>query len=87
MAHGDVWAFGQERHNPHPAPFPVPLIERIIASTTAQVILDPVMGSGTTAVVARLLGRDFIGIDISPDYCRMAEERRHRFYFGAPHRQ
>jgi len=33
------------------------------------------MGSGTTAVVAKKLDRQFIGIDISPEYCKMAEER------------
>jgi site-specific DNA-methyltransferase (adenine-specific) len=73
-----VWEFGQELKNPHPAPFPVALIERIISSTEAQIILDPFMGSGTTAVVAKALGRKYIGIDISPDYCKMAEERIER---------
>lgn len=72
---GDVWEFPQEMKNKHPAPFPVALIERIISSTYAQIILDPFMGSGTTAVAAKNLGRDFIGIEISPDYCRMSEER------------
>ena len=51
-AYGDVWEFKQEMKNEHPAPFPVALIDRIISSTTAQIILDPFMGSGTTAVVA-----------------------------------
>ncbi len=72
---GDVWEFTQEMNNPHPAPFPVELIERIIGSTKAHVILDPFMGSGTTAIAARNLGRSYIGIDISPDYCKMAEKR------------
>ncbi|HNX05336.1 MAG TPA: site-specific DNA-methyltransferase [Opitutales bacterium] len=74
-AHGDVWEFGQDMNNEHPAPFPVPLIERIISSTTAQLVLDPFSGSGTTAAVAKILGRHFIGIDICEDYCRMARER------------
>lgn len=74
-AYGDVWEFGQELKNKHPAPFPVELVERIISSTTAQLILDPFMGSGTTAYVAKQLKRDFIGIDISPEYCSMAEMR------------
>jgi len=74
-AYGDVWEFTQDMNNPHPAPFPVALIERIVSSTNAQTILDPFMGSGTTAVVAKALGRKFIGIDISPEYCRMSEER------------
>ncbi|SDX63109.1 modification methylase [Allochromatium warmingii] len=74
-AYTDVWEFCQESKNKHPAPFPEDLIERIIASTNAQIILDPFMGSGTTAVVAKKLNRQFIGIDISPEYCRMAQER------------
>lgn len=74
-AHGDIWEFTQEMNNPHPAPFPVHLIERIISSTTADVVLDPFMGSGTTAIAALRHERDYIGIDISPDYCEMAEER------------
>ena len=74
-AHGDVWEFGQESKNKHPAPFPLDLIERIISSTTAKNILDPFMGSGTTALAAKKLGRNFIGIDISPEYCEMALQR------------
>jgi len=72
---GDVWEFGQERNNLHPAPFPSDLIERIISSTTAKIILDPFMGSGTTAVVSKRLNRNYIGIEISPDYCKVAEDR------------
>jgi modification methylase len=72
---GDVWEFTQEMNNPHPAAFPVDFINRIISSTTASTILDPFMGSGTVAVVAKALKRNFIGIEISPQYCQMAEER------------
>lgn len=72
---GDVWEFMQDMNNDHPAAFPVDLIDRIISSTNAKIILDPFMGSGTTAISAINLNRSFIGIDISPDYCRMAEER------------
>jgi len=74
-AYGDVWEFTQEMKNDHPAPFPVALIQRIISSTNAKIILDPFIGSGTTAVVAKGLKRDFIGIDISPEYCKMSEDR------------
>ncbi len=42
------------------------------------IVLDPFLGSGTTAVVARRLERDYIGIDCVPDYCRMATERLQR---------
>jgi modification methylase len=72
---GDIWEFGQEMKNPHPAPFPVALIERIILSSDGQTVFDPFMGSGTTAVAAKKLGRDYFGIELSPDYCKSAESR------------
>jgi modification methylase len=72
---GDVWEFMQETRNDHPAPFPVPLIDRIIGSTTAKLILDPFMGSGTTAISALNFGRNYIGLELSPDYCRDARSR------------
>lgn len=78
-AHGDVWEFGQELNNPHPAPFPAALIERIISSTNAKIVLDPFLGSGTTAIVALNLNRTFIGIDVSPEYCQMAKDRIKNF--------
>ncbi len=79
-AHGDVWEFTQEMNNEHPAAFPARLIDRVISSTDAKVILDPFMGSGTTAISAINCKRDFIGIEISPEYCKMAEDRikKHR---------
>jgi len=61
--------------NGHPAPFPVNLIDRIISSTNAKIILDPFMGSGTTAISAINFKRDYIGIDISPEYCKSARKR------------
>ncbi len=73
--YGDVWEIMQEVRNDHPAPFPVELVDRIVSSTDAQVILDPFMGSGTTAVVAQGLGRHYIGIEISQTYCKSAETR------------
>jgi modification methylase len=72
---GDVWEFTQEMDNEHPAAFPVSLIDQIISSTTAKTILDPFMGSGTTALSAINHGRDFIGIELSPQYCEMAVDR------------
>lgn len=74
-AHGDVWEFTQEMKNDHPAAFPVDLIDRIISSTNAKLILDPFMGSGTAAISAINFKRDYIGIDISPEYCEMARKR------------
>ncbi|MDR2170590.1 MAG: site-specific DNA-methyltransferase [Planctomycetaceae bacterium] len=73
--YGDVWTFTQELNNKHPAPFPVNLVKRIISSTAAEIILDPFIGSGTTAVAAVQLKRKYIGIEISETYCKMANER------------
>ena len=67
-AFGDVWEFKQEMKNEHPAPFPVALIDRIIHSTYAKTILDPFMGSGTTAIAALMNNRNYVGIELSPDY-------------------
>lgn len=79
---GDVWEVNQERNNKHPAPFPVRLVDIIIGSTNAKVVLDPFIGSGTTAISAINNGIDYIGIDISSDYVEKAEERirDYRFY-------
>jgi len=74
-SYGDVWEFAQEIKNEHPAPFPVALINRIISSTYAETVLDPFMGSGTTAIAALMNNRDYIGIELSEKYCQMAEER------------
>ncbi len=74
-SYGDVWEFPQEMKNKHPAPFPVALVERIISSTDAKIILDPFMGSGSTAVAAKRLDRDFVGIEISEEYCEMSRDR------------
>ncbi|MBQ7239236.1 MAG: site-specific DNA-methyltransferase [Bacteroidales bacterium] len=74
-SYGDVWEIMQEQRNDHPAPFPVELIDRIVSSTTGQIVLDPFMGSGTTAVVAAGLGRDYIGIEKSAKYCEAALAR------------
>ena len=71
----DVWRIPQTNGNPHPAPFPLALPMRCIESTDAQVILDPFLGSGTTAIAAMRAGRQWIGIEQSAEYCRMAEER------------
>ena len=61
----------------HPAPVPVELASRVIKlySYLDDVVLDPFIGSGTTAVAARQHGRHYVGFDISPEYCRLAEER------------
>lgn len=72
---GDVWSIPQENNNPHPAPFPVELAQRCIGATNARIVCDPFLGSGTTAIAAEALGREWIGMDISKDYCKLARER------------
>lgn len=74
-AFGDVWEFTQEMKNKHPAPFPIALIDRIIASTDANIVIDPFMGSGTTAIAAIRNNRHYIGIDISQEYVDLANKR------------
>ena len=61
----------------HPAPFPVALPRRLIELYTYQgdLVLDPFMGSGTTAVAAVETGRHYIGFDTNPDYVELAERR------------
>ncbi len=61
----------------HFAVFPEKLVELCISAGCPQdgVVLDPFVGSGTTAVVAQRLGRGYVGIDVNPEYCEMARNR------------
>lgn len=82
---GDVWDIPQDTRNPqHPAPFPVELARRCVAATDADVVLDPFIGSGTTAVAAAMEGRQWVGIDLSERYCQVARERVAAQRTGAP---
>lgn len=81
----DVWRISMvsgnfEERTGHPAQYPEELIERIIktGSNPGDVIMDPFMGSGTTAVVAKKLGRHYLGYEVVKEYCDMAEERLKR---------
>jgi len=75
----DVWEIPAESATRvgHPAPFPVALVERCIQLFTydGDVVLDPFMGSGTTAVAAVNTGRHYIGYDTDAGYVRQARER------------
>lgn len=77
----NVWQYhaGQNGDDPgdHPAPFPEDLAKDHILSWSnpGDIVLDPFIGSGTTAKKAKELGRYFIGIDVSPEYCKLAEKR------------
>ena len=74
-----IWRFATERASRvnHPAPFPVELPRRCIELYTfaGDVVLDPFNGSGTTCVAAKQTGRVYIGVDLSSDYCQIAQER------------
>ena len=67
----------KERVRWHPTQKPVELFGQIIAdySEADSIILDPFLGSGTTAVAAKQLGRKFIGIELSEKYCEIARGR------------
>ena len=58
----------------HPAPFPLELATRLVRmfSFTADTVLDPFCGSGTTMVAALRTGRNSVGVEIDPEYCQMA---------------
>jgi adenine-specific DNA-methyltransferase len=75
----DVWAFpkvtsgtnrSSKERTPHPAQFPEAVVERIVlaCSNPGDVVLDPFLGSGTTAAVARRLGRKAIGFELNERY-------------------
>ena len=74
-----VWQFPAEsaRRVGHPAPFPVELPRRCIELYTysGEVVLDPFMGSGTTAIAALQTGRRFVGYEVSEEYRALAYRR------------
>ena len=88
LAYGEIWKEAPEVNTPHPAPFPLKLIKKIIISNTNgwcknnSLILDPFLGSGTTAVAAKELGRRFIGIEIEPKYVEIATRRLQQEYLN-----
>ena len=74
------WTIAPERNMKgfnHPAMFPEELAKRAIKLFTynGDIVLDPFNGVGTTTFVAKTLGRHFIGIDVSDEYCKTAEKR------------
>ncbi|MCX7703246.1 MAG: site-specific DNA-methyltransferase, partial [Planctomycetota bacterium] len=85
-----VWRFAAEPASKvgHPAPFPVELPYRLIQFYTfeGEVILDPFMGSGQTAIAAIKANRHFVGYEIEPEYVKLAEKRIKEFQaeFKAP---
>ncbi len=99
---GDVWVIGPDTRpkkyiapgkTMHYAPFPESLVERpiIAASPPKGIVLDPFMGSGTTAIVADRHGRRFLGVELVPDYAALARsrlrfERSRRSFLSRSHR-
>lgn len=80
---GNIWEYvvgknlEDQEAKGHPAPFPCELARDHIFSWSNEgdLVLDPLCGSGTTCKAARQLGRNYIGIDISHEYCKIATER------------
>ena len=72
---GDLWRVDPEQGTPHPAPFPLKLPLKAIGTTSAQTILDPFAGWGTTLLAAKLHGRRAVGIEIEERFCEMAADR------------
>ncbi|RIK31163.1 MAG: SAM-dependent methyltransferase [Anaerolineae bacterium] len=74
-----VWTINPEsaKKVKHPAPFPVELPYRLIQLYTfkGDVVLDPFMGSGSTAIAALKSERKFVGYDVDPEYISLAEKR------------
>jgi DNA modification methylase len=74
----DVWTIAtQPFPEAHFATFPEKLVEPCIKAGTplGVLVLDPFMGAGTTALVARKLGRNYIGIELNPEYIKIVEKR------------
>lgn len=72
-----IWPMTTESGVNHPAPFPVELPWRLILLYTSpgDLVLDPFMGAGATAVAAVRAGRHFVGYDVSETYCQLARQR------------
>jgi DNA modification methylase len=73
----EIWNIPPLPETRHPAPFPLKLSQLAIQLTTEKgdVVLDPYLGSGTSGVVAKELGRNFIGIEIEKKYFDIAKRR------------
>jgi modification methylase len=69
-----IWNITGASTRNHPAPFPLELASRLVRMFSFQgdTVLDPFCGTGTTMIAALRYGRNGIGIDIEPEYCRMA---------------
>jgi len=73
----NIWRFDTQKNSEHPAPFPEVLVNDHILSWTNEndLVYDPFMGSGTTAKMSILNNRNWVGSEISSEYCEVIEER------------
>lgn len=78
----DVWTDihrirHKKRRDEHPCQLPIHLLERLLLMSTDEgdIVLDPFIGTGTTAIAAKRLGRKFIGIDIDPKYVEITNRK------------
>ncbi len=73
----EVWNITPERQKKHPAPFPEQLVRNCIQLSTEEgdLVLDPFMGSGTTALVSQNLNRKWLGFEIDEKYATIINER------------
>ena len=74
---GNVISCPPIRNGAHPTQKPLALLEQLLSviGQRGDTILDPFMGSGTTAIAALKHGCDYLGIEINPEYVKVAEER------------
>ena len=72
-----VWDFPCGRGNIHPTQKPLKLFEFLVKASSNEndIVLDPFIGSGTTGVACKNLNRNFIGVELSEEYCQIAKKR------------
>jgi len=77
----NLWQIAPSYDKTHPAPFPKKLVENVIKyySYENDLVLDPFAGSGTTLKMAKLLRRNYLGIEISPKYCEIINKRLEKY--------
>lgn len=78
----NVWFINSETKSKHPAPYPKELSDKLIKyySYVNDLVLDMFMGSGTTAISSKGLHRNYIGFELSKEYCDLADKRIKSFY-------
>ena len=71
---GEGYFFTENTYG-HPGYTPINIAQRIIDLADPQIVIDPFMGTGTTARAAKNLGRDFVGFELDPGWCEIARKR------------